>query len=164
MRVMVEKETRVCTRCSIKKDISEYYKRKTRNGYRVRSHCKKCCNISATEWNRLHPQKSKEYIKRHRRKHGKQASIEYACKKYGITVSEYLEKFRKQNGKCAICGVPHLELKYRFSIDHCHTTNKFRGLLCGNCNIMLGMAKDSESILENAIHYLKKSEVHNISF
>jgi hypothetical protein len=52
--------------------------------------------------------------------------------------------------------------KYRgdsFHVDHCHKTDKVRGLLCGPCNIMLGLAKDNEMLLANAILYLEKQEL-----
>lgn len=46
----------------------------------------------------------------------------------------------KQNKKCAICE-KELELfidrKGGF-IDHCHKTNKVRGILCAYCNTLLG--------------------------
>lgn len=151
---------RICTRCGIDKDISEYFTRKRRSGKRVpRSQCKKCCNISSGKWHKLYPEKNAEAVRRHRKKHYKQTSIEVGCKRVGITVTEYFEMFRVQNGKCAICGISHLELTERISIDHCHETGNFRGLLCSCCNRLLGSARDNQNILENAIQYLKKREV-----
>jgi hypothetical protein len=67
-----------------------------------------------------------------------------------------------QNGCCAICGVQekHTEKK-RLYVDHCHTNNHVRGLLCNNCNFVLGHAKDNTTILENAILYLKETKYVN---
>ena len=42
-----------------------------------------------------------------------------------------------------------------YAIDHNHETGEFRGILCINCNSMLGMAKDSPRILAKAIGYLE---------
>lgn len=42
-------------------------------------------------------------------------------------------------------------------IDHCHTTGKIRGLLCTNCNNMLGKAKDNVEVLKKAISYLEQT-------
>ena len=74
---------------------------------------------------------------------------------YNITIDEYDNLLKSQNGKCAICGIsfgvnmpPH--------IDHDHNTNKVRGLLCFGCNIGIGNLKDDISILKNAIEYLYK--------
>lgn len=41
------------------------------------------------------------------------------------------------------------------SVDHSHSTNTVRGILCQHCNNMLGMAKDRHEIFERAIAYLK---------
>ena len=38
----------------------------------------------------------------------------------------------------------------------CFFTNKVKDLLCGNCNWMLGVAKEDCNVLANAISYLKK--------
>lgn len=42
-------------------------------------------------------------------------------------------------------------------LDHCHNTGKFRGWICSNCNLGLGLFKDNAQSLLNAIHYLRKS-------
>lgn len=73
---------------------------------------------------------------------------------FGITLEEYNNMFKHQNGKCAICGIHQFELKKRFSVDHCHRTGKIRGLLCGNCNKGLGMFADDTGIVESALYYL----------
>lgn len=58
-----------------------------------------------------------------------------------------------QAGRCAVCE----KVMKHPQIDHCHTTKVVRGLLCGKCNRMLGMAKDRPSTLESAAAYLRKS-------
>jgi hypothetical protein len=39
-------------------------------------------------------------------------------------------------------------------VDHCHASGVVRGLLCGQCNILLGAAKDSIETLFAAADYL----------
>ena len=39
-------------------------------------------------------------------------------------------------------------------IDHCHDTGTIRGVLCGPCNRMLGLARDNPLILRSAANYL----------
>jgi transcription elongation factor Elf1 len=74
---------------------------------------------------------------------------------YGITLKQYELMLDKQKFKCAICG-KHDEVEgRRLAIDHCHTTGKVRGLLCGKCNRGLGLFYDNEELLQNAIKYLK---------
>ena len=73
---------------------------------------------------------------------------------YRMTVKDYNRLFTEQNGVCAICGIkPTLER--RLAVDHSHTTNKIRGLLCTLCNSGLGMFKDNIDLLARAISYLK---------
>jgi hypothetical protein len=64
----------------------------------------------------------------------------------------YDKVYKKQHGKCAVCRKSFKSLH----VDHCHSKNILRGLLCGNCNRGLGMFKDSPRILRNAIRYLRK--------
>jgi hypothetical protein len=40
-----------------------------------------------------------------------------------------------------------------FPVDHDHTTNEVRGILCTNFNLLLGHANDDVSLLEKAIAY-----------
>jgi len=62
--------------------------------------------------------------------------------------------FKLQNNSCKIC-LSELNLDSKDAhIDHCHTTNKVRGILCRNCNLALGLMKDNVISLENAIKYL----------
>lgn len=79
---------------------------------------------------------------------------------YNISLDDYKKIFISQNGKCAICGTEEniKRGKYRLNlfVDHCHKTNKIRGLLCQKCNQALGLFKDSTEYLEIAIKYLNK--------
>ena len=65
-------------------------------------------------------------------------------------------KLEDQNNECAICGTP-FEDEYKAQIDHCHTSGRVRGLLCIECNWMLGKANDNPTILRNAAAYLEKN-------
>src|SRR6266705_5225327 len=66
------------------------------------------------------------------------------------------EELSKENKSCALCGNKEHNGK-GWNIDHCHLTNRFRGLLCSNCNTGLGQFKDSVALLNLAIAYLKGS-------
>lgn len=74
--------------------------------------------------------------------------------RYGITPEDFEEMLKKQDGRCAICGIQyHLTLH----IDHDHTNGRVRGLLCNNCNRGLGHFKDSMDLLLKARSYLEKN-------
>lgn len=75
---------------------------------------------------------------------------------YGITLEGYTEMFKNQNGRCSICEIPQEELTIALAVDHCHSTGNVRGLLCRNCNLMIGFAKDNKELLSSAIQYLEK--------
>lgn len=71
-------------------------------------------------------------------------------KRYGIDINGYNKLYQKQGGRCAICFKEYDKL----DIDHCHFTNRIRGLLCGSCNRALGLMKDNSEFLLKAIDYL----------
>lgn len=77
--------------------------------------------------------------------------------KYGIGIFEYREMYRLQEGKCAICGEEKPDKgKSGLVVDHCHRKESVRELLCSSCNAGLGLFKDNETVLQNAIAYLTK--------
>lgn len=103
-----------------------------------------CCNKCYKEYREKNKRDPKELNRLYQKKN-----------RYGLSAEEYYSIFKKQNNKCAICCQEFSDNNKAF-VDHCHKTNKVRGLLCTRCNTLLGMAKDNISILESAITYLKK--------
>lgn len=79
-------------------------------------------------------------------------------RKFGITKEGYLELLESQNNCCAICKAPEGEItrNRRLHLDHCHVSNKVRGLLCAKCNQGLGSFKDNRLLLQEASDYLAK--------
>lgn len=91
---------------------------------------------------------------------------------YGMTLGGYVELYEAQDGRCAIClrelrlevrTVDHLTKNLVGHVDHNHKCcdkgaceRCRRGLLCGNCNNLLGHAKENISVLQSAIEYLIK--------
>ena len=59
----------------------------------------------------------------------------------------------RAEGDCDICGRPG-----QLDSDHDHMTGKNRGLLCRQCNQLLGDAQDKRDILLAAVQYLDKWE------
>lgn len=54
---------------------------------------------------------------------------------------------------CAICGATDR----RLDLDHCHISGKWRGLICQQCNVGLGMFGDDVARLTQAIRYLTET-------
>lgn len=84
-----------------------------------------------------------------------------------LSVRRYIveEMHRLQNGLCVICSTPirvergtQEERSTKAHLDHDHSDNSIRGLLCGHCNLMIGFAQDSPAILKKAAQYLESYE------
>ena len=80
---------------------------------------------------------------------------------YGLTLEQYEEQFRRQDGCCAICREPETyRLSRRLSVDHDHSTGALRGLLCNACNRALGYMRDRPDFLQNAAAYVRGEHFH----
>ena len=78
-------------------------------------------------------------------------------KKYGLTPETYEELLNSQGRRCAICLVSTPSGKKGWHVDHCHKTGKVRGILCNNCNVVLGHARDEIATLQLAVAYLERT-------
>ncbi len=78
-------------------------------------------------------------------------------RKYGIGEVEYRDMMEKQNGLCRICEKGPRKPNMRLDVDHSRTTGKVRGLLCGPCNMAIGLLQHDAALLEKAINYLGRS-------
>jgi hypothetical protein len=67
---------------------------------------------------------------------------------------ERAELFKKQKGRCAICGKSQSDFKRRLNLDHNHKTGQIRGLLCYYCNKFRVGRNDLQSALE-LVKYLQ---------
>jgi len=72
-----------------------------------------------------------------------------ALRWYGCTLEEFSERMGSSSC-CQICGKTD-SLCY----DHCHITNKFRGVLCRSCNKGLGAFGDNYEGVSRALKYLE---------
>lgn len=76
---------------------------------------------------------------------------------YGISLERYKAMLADQDGKCAICKRPDNNMesgkKQNFAVDHRHSDNKVRSLLCHSCNKNVGVV---EKHLGPILEYLKK--------
>lgn len=80
--------------------------------------------------------------------------------KYGITCEERDAIIAEQGGLCAICGSDDPGGRWgAWHTDHCHQTNKVRGMLCDACNRGLGFFRDNTAFLISAVKYLEKDQL-----
>lgn len=81
-------------------------------------------------------------------------------RKIGVSREEYLAVLHGQHGACDICGKQERPVANGIRglhLDHDHKTGKRRGILCSNCNQVLGRFKDDVALFQRAIDYLNKS-------
>lgn len=81
--------------------------------------------------------------------------------KYGLSEQEYHNFFIEQENRCAVCEDPITPFGRFIHVDHDHLTKKVRGVLCMQCNVFIGSARDNINILQKAIGYLQTYEIND---
>lgn len=111
------------------------------------SYCRACANHAAKKWAKANPEK---VAARNRRQQ---------LKEYGLTPESFAAMSAAQSGRCAICDTDELRGQ-SLHVDHDHATGRVRALLCGPCNVGLGCARDSVTLLERMVSYLRTHAAH----
>jgi hypothetical protein len=81
------------------------------------------------------------------------------AKVYGLTPEQWEAMNRRQRGLCANCHQPPTVRIKVLHVDHCHSTGKVRGLLCRNCNVILGLAHEDPNLLRGLADYLERFQM-----
>lgn len=139
-------DVRFCKQCGCNHPIGEFYVNsyKHPNGRTYKSlYCRKTTKQATRKYKQQH--RDKEWV--------------YSLKaRYGVSKETYEAMLAAQGGRCAGCGRPSSVFKKRLCVDHDHLTRKIRGLLCGDCNIVLGKAGDRSNNLRRLVDYLEHYE------
>ncbi len=123
---------KICSKCNQSLPESSFHKRTYSSGnIGLQPKCKKCSTKNR-----------RQYYKPH----------EFMRRKFKLTEQQYAELI--SNNNCEICN----RVLKKKCIDHCHSTNIVRGVLCNNCNTALGLVGDNVSVLEEMIKYLQKHQ------
>jgi hypothetical protein len=132
-----QKVQRFCKKCGEYKCVSEFHIKtsKIETQYRFNSPCKKCSAKQKSQ------QINKDWMLK---------------KKFGITKKQYDQMLIDQEYSCKICKKHIDEFSKDLAVDHCHATNKVRGLLCSPCNTGLGFFRDDVNLMQAAIDYLNQ--------
>ena len=139
---MVNNIMKTCNTCHITKPLESGFRRtgKTKSKEHLRYYENRCKQCTAE-----HYANSPELKLRAKWRHIKS--------EFKINEEQWKEMFNEQCGKCAICST---DIDLSAHLDHCHLTNKIRGLLCRHCNSGLGYFKDSVESLALAAEYIKR--------
>lgn len=82
-------------------------------------------------------------------------------KDYGVDAHDFAAMSAAQGDVCALCKksetiVDGASRRVKsLALDHCHTTNKLRGLLCSSCNRAIGLLKDDPELMRKAADYVE---------
>lgn len=141
---------KTCNKCAEEKSVSEFFKDKANKTDGLYSICKKCKSISQERWRENNRDKYNAKMRAYNSKNYQRLRI----MRYNLTPKEHARMLLEQKGVCAICGdLP--KGKRPLAIDHNHTTEKVRGLLCYGCNRALHVLETVE-LLAKAQSYLAK--------
>ena len=131
-----------CRTCNKLKEDTDYYlcKRKGGNPEARHTECKEC---------------TKERVKKNH--NPERARDLHLQRNYDITLAEWNKMLEEQGTKCAICPSTKPGGKHnQWCVDHDHLTGQVRQLLCSDCNLVLGIVRDSTEHLERLIAYVIK--------
>ncbi len=112
-------------------------------------------------YNASNKEKIKARKQRYRKHHAKESRAKQRTWElkynYGLTPEGWQRLFESNGKKCMICGRSDFG-KRGPQIDHCHATNRVRGILCHLCNMAIGLLNDDIAVLESAVKYLKDNK------
>lgn len=143
---------KVCPRCGITKAIGEFGKRS--NG-KPKGYCYDCESLYQTRYAETPAGRGSRRRASTKWSNGNHAY--FLNYRYGMSLDEYTSMLNGQGERCAICRSDSPGGKAKvWSVDHCHGSNRVRGLLCGPCNRGLGQFRDDPDRLRAAAEYLER--------
>lgn len=153
-----------CGRCGDTKTIDSFEKHEVnRDG--VRGNCVLCRKHINQKSYHKHKERICEEAKQKRKDDPEGERNSDLKSRFKITLEDFEKMFAEQGYACAACGTldPIVE-KRKWNVDHDHSCcpssrktcgNCIRGILCRDCNIALGMVKDSPQRLMQLVDYLQ---------
>lgn len=150
-------KSKICRRCKKRKRLVQFVKCASRpDGHFV--YCLPCQAARGRARYHADPEGGRSRARRDYERDKPKAqkrSRNYNRLKYGATAEKFAAAVAAQKSRCSICKIHFSDLPARDQhADHCHRRNKFRGVLCRRCNVMLGFARDNPAVLRSAARYL----------
>ena len=142
-----------CSGCETYKHTSEFCSDVSKSSG-LSTKCKTCGAMDNVKWRKENPEKVREQKKKfHLENPHKKREYKRRSKYPGYT------KEHENTMSCEICKIDLVagcKSGNAQCIDHDHSTNKIRGVLCSHCNRGLGIFKDNPEILREAARYLEE--------
>jgi len=126
---------KICSKCKINKNNSEFNKH-SKTVDKLQPYCKPCQKTTSHEY------------------HKTKGANKHLKLKYNISTADKEKMIASQGFACSICR-NLFDNPRSTHLDHCHTTNQIRGILCNRCNHGIGQFKDSPELLRFAAIYLE---------
>lgn len=115
--------------------------------------------------------KNAQYMRTYRNNHPDTVRRANLWRLYRMRPEQYDALRAEQDFRCAACGIHEDGIDvskvggrrradgeraqvFALQVDHCHATDKIRGLLCPECNKLIGLARESIAVLNGCATYL----------
>ena len=136
--------------------IEEKRARAAENQRRYRKRNPGLCAQRIAAWRAANPEEARAIGRRYWHRHRERLNHERRLARYGLTAENYEALWEQQEGRCGICARELVRgLGQRGThVDHCHSTDRVRGLLCFECNTGLGKLGDDPARLRAALVWL----------
>ena len=145
------------------REYQEKHREKTRQATKEYYHKnKEKWYAQQKEYRSNNREKYNDYMRRWRSKNiervRSQEIVNERRRKYGLSPEQYENLLNDTNGKCPICSRVFGNGRKGPVVDHCHSTNVVRGLICGRCNFAEGHLETPENAMR-LYEYMKKYEL-----
>lgn len=159
-RIAIDIDTKYCGGCKSEKPHDEFHKCVTRRDG-LATQCKPCSTMRGRQWYAQNKERRARMGATYYSQNRNRVIDRTYQRKYGITLDEYEQLLKEQEYVCALCKEPERAVDGRtkkvraLAVDHCHTTEQVRGLLCYHCNQLVGRLGDTIESAERLLAYLK---------
>lgn len=133
---------RKCNACHEVKELTEFAKDSSRpSGFRYK--CKPCSSKASSKWAKDNKETRKDTVLKYQ---------------YGISLEQYNAILEIQEHKCLVCR-EDLVPGRQTHLDHRHSDEQVRGILCHSCNCTLGIAEENVNRLRMLANYIELTGV-----
>ena len=145
---------KVCKSCHELKPLDQFHRNKNNIDGRM-SICIDC----RREYKKTYYDKTQDHQRKRSKTYyhsHKEEMVNYRLRSvYGISLEDKFNILKNQDFQCAECR-KFLSIEEAY-VDHCHKTDRVRGLLCSKCNLALGLVDDAVNTLSNIKQYLENN-------